>query len=165
MDLHLSTSYDATPEEVFAIITDTTFQEQVCERFRARSFDVSALDSGEDVVLRVRWETPSDDVSSVARRFVGETLVLAQTKIWHPATSDGAREADVEGEAAGTRVRLTGHSSIIPTGHATTQTFDLQIMASTPVVGHRLEQVVIEAVRMRLETKFELAWSWIAGLL
>ena len=164
MDLQLSTSYDAPPEEVFAIITDTTFQEQVCQRLSALSYDV-AVDSDDDVVLRVRWETPPADISGVARRFVGERLVLAQTKVWHPATRDGSREADVEGEVAGARVRLTGHTWISPTGGATTQTFDLHVTASVPVVGHRLEQVVMDAVRARLETKFELAWSWIAGAL
>ena len=165
MDLHLSTSYDATPEEVFAIITDVTFQEQVLERLGALSYDVSTLESDEDVMLHVRWETPPDDVSGVMRRLVGERLVVEQNKIWHPAAADGAREADVEGETAGTRVRLTGHTSIIPTGHATTQTFDLDVTASVPVVSHRLEQVVADAVRTRLETKFELAWSWLAGAL
>lgn len=165
MDLQLSTSYEATPEEVFAIITDVTFQEQVCERLRALSYDVASDDSGEDLVLRVRWETSPDELSSVARRYVGERLILAQTKTWHPAASDGVREADVEGEMAGTRVRLTGQSWISPIGKATIQTFDLHVTSTVPVLGHRLEQAVTDAVRTRLETKFELAWSWISGSL
>lgn len=162
MDLHLSTSYAAPPEEVFAIITDRTFHEQVYERLRVSKYDVSTLDSGEDVVLRLRWETRSDDVSTDALRVVGDKLVLAQTKIWHPAHDDGTREGDVEGEVVGSRIKLTGRTSIVPTGDATTQTFDLHIVASTPATA-LLEAVVIEAIRIRLETKFELAWSWIAG--
>lgn len=160
MDLHLSTSYAAPPEEVFAIITDRTFHEQVYERLRVSKYDVSTLDSGEDVVLRLWWET---DVSPDARRLVGEKLALAQTKVWHPARDDGARVGDVEGEAVGSRIKLTGHTSIIPTGDATTQTFDLHIVANTPAAGPHLEALVTEAIRLRLETKFELAWSWIAG--
>lgn len=165
MDLSLTTSYDATPEEVFAIITDATFQEQVCQRLHAPSYDVAVGDSGDDMVLRVRWETSPTGVPSVARPFVGTTLILAQTKIWHPADSDGAREADVEGEAAGSRVRLSGRTYIVPTGRSTTQTFDLHVTTSLPALGDRLERVVTDAVRTRLETKFELAWSWIAGSL
>ncbi|TCC30701.1 DUF2505 domain-containing protein [Kribbella speibonae] len=163
MDLRLSTSYAAAPEEVFAIITDRTFQEQVYERLRVSTYDVSTLDSGEDVVLRLRWETRSGDVSTDVRRFAGEKLVLAQTKIWHPAHDHGAREGDIEGEAVAGRITLTGHTSIIPTGDATTQTFDLHIVASTPAAGPHLEALVTEAIRIRLETKFELAWSWISG--
>jgi hypothetical protein len=152
---------------VFAIITDATFQEQVFERFSARSYDVAVGNAGGDMVVRVRWETPPTDVTAVARRFVGPTLVLAQTKIWHPADVDGAREAEVEGEVAGAPVRVTGRTRIVPDGRSTTQAFDLHVTASmpVPVVGKQLERVVADAVRARLEKKFELAWAWLSGSL
>ncbi|MFI7063679.1 DUF2505 domain-containing protein [Kribbella sp. NPDC050124] len=165
MDLNLITSYDATPEEVFAIITDVTFQEQVFQRFSARSYDVAVRDAGDDVLLRVQWETAPDDLPVVSRRLVGEMLSLVQTKIWHRAGHDGAREAHIEGELAGARVKLTGRTVLVPTGRSTTQEFDLHVTASTPVLGPRLERVVTDAVRTRLEAKFEVAWSWLAGSL
>jgi hypothetical protein len=167
MDLSLTTSYEATPEEVFAIITDATFQEQVFERFSARSYDVTVGEAGDDLFMRLRWETPPVDVASVARRFIGPTLVVAQTKLWHPADVDGAREAEVEGEVSGIPVRVTGRTHIIPEGRSTTQAFELHVTASTPVpvVGKQLERVVADAVRIRLEKKFELAWAWLAGSL
>jgi hypothetical protein len=167
MDLSLTASYDATPEEVFAIITDVTFQEQVFERFSARSYDVTVGDAGDDMVLRMRWEKPPGDVASVARRFIGPTLVVAQTKIWHPADVDGAREAEVEGEVTGAPVKVTGRTFIVPDGRSTTQAFDLHVTASTPVpvVGKQLERVVADAVQARLEKKFELAGAWLSGSL
>ncbi|MEV0283690.1 MULTISPECIES: DUF2505 domain-containing protein [unclassified Kribbella] len=165
MDLNLITSYDATPEEVFALITDATFQEQVFRRFSAHSYDVAVRNAGDDVLLRVQWETATDDVPVVARRFVGDMLNLVQTKTWHPAGQDGAREAHVEGELAGARVKLVGRTVLVPTGHSTTQEFDLHVTASTPVLGPRLERIVTDAVRTRLEAKFEVAWSWLAGSL
>lgn len=116
MDLSLTTSYEATPGEVFAIITDATFQEQVFERFSARSYEVTVGEAGDVLFLRLRWETPPVDVAAVARRFIGPTLVVAQTKVWHPADVDGAREAEVEGEVTGVPVRVTGRTHIIPEG-------------------------------------------------
>lgn len=163
MDLHLSTSYNASPEEMFAIITDVTFQEQVMERLGALSYEVSTLTAGDDLELDLRWETSSGDVSGVVRGFIGDRLVLVQHKIWHPADTDGAREADLDGGVADTLVKLTGHTSIVPTGHGTTQSFDIHVTASYPAIGHKLEQLVTDAVRIRLETKFDLAWSWLAG--
>jgi hypothetical protein len=165
MDLSLTASYDATPEELFAIITDPTFQEQVFERFMAPSYEVVIGDAGTVLVVRVRWETVPGTVASVARRFVGPTLMVAQTKIWHPADVDGAREAEVAAEVTGAPVRVTGRTRIVPDGRSTTQAFDLQVIASVsvPVVGKQLERVVAEAVRARLEKKFEVAWSWLSG--
>ena len=106
VDLRLTASYDATPEEVFAMITDTTFQEQVFERIRSQSYDVVVRDTGDDTVVRVWWETRSVDVPAVAKRFVGQPLVVAQTKIWHPADREGAR--DGEGEVADAPINAHG---------------------------------------------------------
>lgn len=163
MDLNLTASYDATAEETFAIITDATFQEQVFEQIRARSYDVAVDDAGIDLVLRVQWETPPMDMTSVVRRVVGQTLVVAQTKTWHPADIDGTREAEVAGEVAGAPIRLTGRTRLVPNGRSTTQAFDLQIAASVPVVGRSLERLVASAVRSRLLAKFQVAGSWLSG--
>jgi hypothetical protein len=62
-------------------------------------------------------------------------------------------------------VRLAGRTRIVPEGRGTTQVFDLHVTASVPVVGRGLEQVVADAVRVRLEKKFEVAWSWLSGSL
>jgi hypothetical protein len=104
-------------------------------------------------------------VTSVVRRVVGQTLVVAQTKTWHPADVDGVREAEVAGEVAGAPVRLTGRTRLVPNGRSTTQAFDLQVAASVPVVGRSLERLVADAVRSRLEAKFQLAGSWLSGSL
>ncbi|MFF0267579.1 DUF2505 domain-containing protein [Kribbella sp. NPDC004536] len=169
MDLTLATSYDASPEEVFAMITDVTFQEQVFERLRARSYDVTVADKGEDVAVQVHWQVA--DVPVVARRFVGPRLDLAQSKLWHRAGADGAREADVDGGVTGApgvtgaSVKVTGTTRIRPAGRGTTQAFDLRITASVPVVRGTLEQLVADAVRARLENKFEVASRWLSGSL
>src|SRR6266571_3446946 len=95
MELKLSASYDATPEEVFAIVTDATFREQACEKTKALSYDVQVSESAGDTVVRVSREMPSDDVPDIARKFVGQTLTVVQTETWHPAAADGSRKADV----------------------------------------------------------------------
>jgi len=165
MDLSLTASYDATPEEVFAMITDTTFQEQVFERIRSQSYAVTVREAGADTVVRVWWETRSVDVPAVAKRIVGQPLVVAQTKIWHPADLDGARDGEVEGEVADAPIKLTGRTSISSDGRLTTQLFDLHVTAAVPMVGRRLERITVDAVRARLEKKFEVAWSWLSGSL
>ncbi|GAA2830277.1 DUF2505 domain-containing protein [Kribbella solani] len=166
MDLSLATSYDASPEEVFAMITDITFQEQVFERLRAESYDIEVGDAGDDLAVRFHWQTRPAEVPVVARRFVGPTIELAQNKVWHRAEVNGARQADVDAEVTGVPVKVTGTTRIVPEGRGTTQAFELQVTAaSVPVVGRGLEQVVADAVRIRLENKFEVAWRWLSGSL
>jgi hypothetical protein len=165
MDLSLATTYDASPEEVFAMITDITFQEQVFERLQVQSYDVVVGDAGDDLAVRFHWQTRAADVPVVARRFVGNTLELAQVKVWHRPEVNGAREADVDGGVTGVPVKVTGTTRIVPAGRGTTQAFDLQVTASVPMVGKGIEQVVADAVRVRLEKKFEVALAWLSGSL
>ncbi len=167
MDLSLSASYDATPEEVFAMITDATFQEQVLQRVNSPSYDVAVREDGNDTVVRVWWETRAIDVPAVAKRFLHQPLEVAQTKIWHPSGRDGSRLGALEGEVAHVPVKLTGSTRIVFDGRRTTQSFDLHVNATVavPVVGKQLERVVMEAIQFRLQRKFELAWSWLSGSL
>ncbi|MGZ0153484.1 DUF2505 domain-containing protein [Kribbella sp. WER1] len=169
MHLTLATSYDASPEEVFAMITDITFQEQVFEQLRAQSYGVQVGDEGDDVAVKVHWMV--SEVPVVARRFVGHKLELEQSKLWHRAGVDGAREADVDGGVTGTAgvagatVKVAGMTRILPVGRGTKQAFDLNITASLPVVRGTLEQLVADAVRARLENKFKVASRWLSGSL
>ena len=164
MELRLTTSYNASPEEVFAIITDATFQEQVCERTRALSYDVSVDRANDDTVVRIR-EMPGTGVPEIAKRLVGRRLVMEQTRIWHPALPDGAREGDIEGRIADAPVRVLGRTRLVPEGEATIESIELTVASSVPVIGKRLERVAADTVSLGLNTKFEVAWSWLAGAL
>jgi Protein of unknown function (DUF2505) len=163
MDLNLSSAYDATPEEVFAIITDATFREQACEATKAISYEVTVSDSGDDRVVEVRREMPSDQIPDFARRFVGKTLTIVQTETWHPAGPDGARQADVRGEITGTPVTLNGTAALRPEGGTTVQAVDLDIKVAVPLIGRKLERFVADAIRAGLEKEHELGRAWQDG--
>jgi SHS2 domain-containing protein len=163
MDLNLSASYDATPEEVFAIVTDATFREQACEKTKALSYDVTVSVSGEDTVVRVQREMPSKDVPDIARKFVGQTLIVVQTETWHAAAADGSRQADVKGEISGTPVTLKGTAQIIPKGAETVQAIDLNVKVAIPLIGKKIEPFVVDAIRSGLQKEHELGATWHSG--
>lgn len=160
MKLTLSSTYDVPPEEIFAIISDTTFREQACEATRALSHQVTVTEAADDTVVRVRREMPSTDIPDIARRFVGDTLTLVQTETWHPAAADGTRHAEVRGEVPGTPVSLRGTASIVPAGAGGTHSIELDIKVAVPLVGRKIEPFVVEAVRRGLEKEHELGRSW-----
>ena len=163
MDLKMSASYDATPEEVFAIVTDATFREQACEKTKALSYDVKVSESGGDTVVRVQREMPSDDVPDIARKFVGQTLTVAQTETWHPAKPDGSRDADVKGEITNTPVSLKGTATIRSDSSRTVQTIELDVKVAVPLIGRRIEPFVVDAIRSGLAKEHELGRDWADG--
>ena len=159
MELKLSASYDATPEEVFAIVTDATFREQACEKTKALSYDVQVTESGGDTIVRVSREMPANDVPDIARKFVGQTLTLVQTETWHAAAADGSRRADVVGEISNTPVTLKGTASITGDGQAV-QAIDLDVKVAVPLIGKKMEPFVVDAIRSGLQKEHELARDW-----
>ena len=159
MELMLSASYDATPEEVFAIVTDATFREQACEKTKALSYDVQVTESGGDTIVRVSREMPANDVPDIARKFVGQTLTMVQTETWHAAAADGSRRADVVGEISNTPVTLKGTASISGDGQAV-QAIDLDVKVAVPLIGKKMEPFVVDAIRSGLQKEHELARDW-----
>lgn len=160
MELKLSASYDATPEEVFAIVTDTAFREQACEKTKALSYDVQVSTSGADTIVRVSRKMPAVDIPDMAKKFVGDTLTVVQTETWHAAAADGSRTADVSGEIANTPVTLKGTASIAKIGAETVQTIDLDVKVAVPLIGKKLEPTVVDAIRSGLVKEHNLGREW-----
>ncbi len=160
MELKLSASYDATPEEVFAIVTDATFREQACQKTKALSYAVEVTESGGDTIVKVQREMPSDDVPDIARKFVGQTLTVVQTETWHPAKADGSREADVRGEISNTPVTLKGTAQITAAGASTVQSIELDVKVAVPLIGKKIEPFVVDAIRSGLQKEHELGKDW-----
>ena len=160
MELKLSASYDATPEEVFAIVTDTTFREQACEKTKALSYDVKVSESGGDTIVRVSREMEATDIPDMARKFVGQTLTVVQTETWHPAAADGSRRADVAGEIANTPVTLKGTASITAAGAQAVQAIDLDVKVAVPLIGKKMEPFVVDAIRAGLQKEHDLGRDW-----
>lgn len=160
MELKLSASYDATPEEVFAVVTDKTFREQACEKTNALSYDVQVTQSGADTIVKVTREMASDDVPDIARKFVGGTLTVVQTETWHAAAADGSRAADVAGEITNTPVSLKGTASITPGGAQSTQGIVLDVKVAVPLIGKKIEPFVVDAIRKGLVKEHELGQDW-----
>lgn len=156
----MSASYDATPEEVFAIVTDPAFREQACEKTKALSYDVKVSTSGGDTVVRVSRKMEAKDIPDMARKFVGETLTVVQTETWHAAAADGSRRADVSGEISNTPVTLKGTARIAANGGQTVQAIDLDIKVAVPLIGKKMEPFVVDAIRNGLQKEHDLGHEW-----
>jgi hypothetical protein len=160
MDLKLSTTYDAGPEDVFTMISDPSFRETACQATHAVSYDVSVTEFGDDVVVRVERELPTDRIPDFAKKFVGATITVVQTETWHPAAADGARTADVRGEIRGTPASFSGTAALTPSGSGTVQSADLEVKVAVPLVGKRVEPYIAEAIEASMTKEQEIGQTW-----
>jgi hypothetical protein len=160
MDVKLSTTYDASPNEVFTVFSDPSFRETACKATQAVSYDVSVTESGSDVVVRVERELPTDRIPDFAKKFVGATITIVQTETWHPPATDGSRTADVRGEIRGTPASFSGTAALTPTGAGTLQTADLDVRVAVPLIGKKIEPYIAEAIEASMVKEQEIGQAW-----
>lgn len=135
--LHHELTYDAPMAEVASMLADASFREQVCEYQGVLRclVSVDADDAGMEVTID--QVQAARGIPSFARKFVGDEINIVQQESW--TTPDQGRVTVAipgkPGEMSGT-VRLT------ETGGVTTQTVDLTIKVSIPLVGGKIEGLV-----------------------
>jgi hypothetical protein len=160
MDLKLSATYDASPDEVFAIITDPSFREEACQQTHALSYDVSVTTSGDDTVVRVVREMPTDQIPDFAKKFVGSSITVVQTETWRPAAADGSRTADVRGDVRGTPAAFSGTARLTGEPGKTVQSVDLDVKVAVPLIGRKIEPFIAKAIEGALAKEQQIGQTW-----
>ena len=156
--------YDAPLEDVAAMLADPAFVEDKCRRTGAidQTVEVEGDADGPFTVTTVRT-MPTDDFPDVARKFVGDTVVIKQVDTWRAAAEDGSRAGDVRLKLAGAPVELTGTMSLAADGAGTRQDLVGDLKASVPLLGGKLEKAAAPAIVMALRKEGEVGREYLAG--
>jgi hypothetical protein len=160
MDVRAEIHYpDASPDQVFAMLCDTGFRNQVCEDTGALEYhvDIEQADGGATVTV-VR--TMPAQVPDFVRKFVGETIEVRQTEKWGTADGSGARSAEVRLEISGQPAGMTGTLVLEPGNDGTQQRVEADLKVSIPLFGKKIEPEVAKGVLagIRQEERTGLAW-------
>jgi Protein of unknown function (DUF2505) len=111
----------------------------------------SVDDSGARV--RLRQAVPVEFLPSMVRRFTGDDLVLDRVETWRPRDG-GGYDGTVEVTVRGLSGSLTGTQRLTDTdgGGAVTEV-EGEATVNVPMVGRRIEGVVVEQVRQLLDAE------------
>lgn len=147
-------TYDAPAAEVFAMLVDPAFRRKVAAATDASSCD-AAYGGGK---LVVREDQQVKGVPGFAKKFVGDTTTAIHTEIWTDGTS-----ATVEIETPGKPTHISGSTTLTESAGRTTQVYDLEVKASVPLVGGKLEKLVHDLTRDGFVKEHEVGVAWLAG--
>lgn len=161
MDVREEILYDASPDEVFEMLCDKSFREEVCRAMGALRYDVSVSRSGD--TARIRNERVMNaDLPEVAKKVVGDTIEMVQTEDWGTRQSDGARTADFRVEIPGKPGSISGTVSLSPVRTGTREAVVGEVKVSIPLVGRKLEAEVVRGLRSALEVEGRVGARWLA---
>lgn len=96
-------------------------------------------------------------VPSFAKKFVGETTRAIKTLAWSGDT------AKFVVETPGKPTSLSGTATLSSSGSSTTLRYDLDVKASVPLIGGKLEKLVAELTTDGFGKEQSAGTAWLAG--
>ena len=153
--------YEATPDTVWAMITDPAWREQVCAATGATSWDVAVDADASGGTVSVTRVLPAE-VPDAVRRIVGSSVTVTQTETWGAAAADGTRKGDVELQVKGQPATMKASSTLAPSADGTQLRMDGELKVRIPLVGGKVEKELAKAIRMALQKEQEVGRRWLA---
>lgn len=153
MKLRHELSYDAAPEAVLSMVTDPAFWDDVAVRTGALSSKATV--DGTTVV--VDQEQAVVGVPSFAKKFVGDSTRAITTSTWTGTT------ASYEVDTPGKPTSMNGTLTIAAKGTGSTLTYDLEVKASVPLIGGKLEKLVVDLFTEGLAHEQAAGTAWLEG--
>ncbi|WP_199441603.1 DUF2505 domain-containing protein [Umezawaea beigongshangensis] len=156
---HLTT-YPWTARDVFGALTS---EDHVRDRLAALGGNGAELISFSGGNGETRFElkqgVSAEHLPPVARNVLGGDLVIQRTETWRADDLAGAVEVTLGGVPG----RLDGSSRLADTGErASAMTLSGQVRVSIPLVGGKVEGLIVEQVVELLDAEARFTSEWLA---
>lgn len=155
MEITSTQRYQATPDQVYAMLTDPEYLESCTAAFGARNPQVSV--NGTTVEVSAEAPAPSQ-----ARTFVGDTLNVRQVFTWGTTGSDGVRRGDLTMAIQKAPAKIGGKASIVPDGTTTSVNYTIDLKVTVPLLGKKLEQQAAPVVQRLLDAQQQVGEGYLA---
>lgn len=131
----------ATPDEVYELSIDPTYQDEICEEAGALSHQSTVAETGAGHEVKVQRVMPSGDVPDLVKKLVGDKVDVTQVITWGARQSDGSREGVLDVSIKGQPITMKGTTTITPDGDGTAVDVTADLKAKLPLVGGRIEKL------------------------
>jgi hypothetical protein len=155
MDISTRLDFAAAPDQVYAMMTDQAYLEQVCVASESITYDASV--SGSSTHSSRTLYAPES-----AARFTGSQLTVIEDLTWGAPSADGSRTADITMTVLGQPVTLRGQLQMSPGGRGTVVALDGELKVAVPLLGKKLEQSAAPAVLAGFRTQQRVGDQWLS---
>lgn len=157
MNLTRELIYDAPLEDVRAMLADPAYWDRVAAATGALSSRTVVSEDGGSTVVTTDEQQQVAGVPSFAKKFVGESTRAIKTFAWTGTT------ADFKVETPGKPTSMSGTARLSAAGNGTALAYDLQVKASVPLVGGKLEKLVCDLTNEGFDKEYAEGRAWLRG--
>ncbi len=155
MDISARLEFSAPPADVYAMMTDRAYLEEVCVASESLSFDASV--DGNVTHTSRTFPAPAN-----VARFTGPTLTVKDDTTWSAAAADGLRTADVRLTVLGQPVKMSATMRLTPGGQGSVVVLDGELKVAIPLIGKKMEQASAPAVLAGFRTQQQVGDAWLS---
>jgi Protein of unknown function (DUF2505) len=148
--------FAAQPADVYAMMTDQKYLEEVCVASGSLSHHVSV----EGSTTRTSRTLPAPDS---AARFTGPQLTVNDEIVWGDPSADGSRNATVSMTVLGQPVTFKGNQQLSAAGRGSVVDVSGELKVAIPLLGRKLEESAAPAVMAGYRTQQEVGDRWLAS--
>lgn len=158
MHFHHELAYDASPDEVYEMLADPAFRERVSAALDVVSADV-AIDRRDEGFSLVNDQVQrTGELPAFARTFTGETTRAIQIEEW-PDSTGGTVRIDAPGKPSS----IVGTIALVPAGTGTTEVVELDVKVKVPLVGGKLEGLLVDRLHDGMDIEQKVGQAWLKG--
>lgn len=157
MDLTRELIYAAPLDEVRAMLTDPAYWDRVATATGALSSRTTVTEESGATVVTTDEQQQVAGVPSFAKRFVGESTRAIKKCVWNGDT------ADFSVETPGKPTTMSGTATLSAAGNGTALAYDLQVKASVPLIGGKLEKLVCDLTNEGFDKEHAAGQAWLQG--
>jgi hypothetical protein len=155
MDISSHLEFAAPPADVYAMMTDQNYLDEVS----VASGSLSHHASVEGSTTKTSRTLPAPDS---AARFTGPELTINDEVAWGDASPDGSRRATVTMTVLGQPVSFKGNLQLASGGRGSVVDVAGQLKVAIPFLGRKLEESAAPAVTASYRTQQEVGDKWLA---
>lgn len=150
--------YDgATAEQVFAMLRDPAFREQVCDFQGVLRRTVSITAAGDGMSVTIDQVQEARGIPSFAKKFVGEEINIVQEERWSSPAA-GTISVAIPGKPGD----MAGTISVTEDDAGTTENVRMDVKVAIPLVGGKIEGLIVDLLTKALRAESRVGREWLA---
>jgi uncharacterized protein DUF2505 len=161
MKMRVETTAAATVEQTFASRVEQSVRERACQESGALSYEVlieHSVDGGARVLVH---RVMPAQVPDFVRRFVGESISIAQVEQWSAPGPTGVRTAVVNVTVKGQPATMTGSMVLSPAPDGSTELVTGEVKVAIPLLGRRIEPEIVKVIEAALRIEQRVGQDWV----
>lgn len=151
--------YDgASAAQVHEMLADRTFRERVCDEQRVLRHTVTIEQDGPGMQVEIDQVQAADGIPGFAKKFVGDEIHIVQSERW-----SSPEEGDIHVSIPGKPGEMKGTATLSEDPGGTTETVELAVSVSIPLVGGKIEGLIADLLSKALRAEHRVGVRWLDG--